>query len=79
FTMDVTDTRVHDLRWAEFNQRFNVLIAGFGGRPLLNQTKALTKEVVKKTLGADWTRFLKIRTAEDPDNRFLSEYFAQLI
>jgi FAD/FMN-containing dehydrogenase len=79
FTMDVTDTRVHDLRWAEFNQRFNVLIAGFGGRPLLNQTKALTKEAVKKTLGADWTRFLKIRTAEDPDNRFLSEYFAQLI
>ena len=41
FTMDVTDTRVNDPRWADFNRRFNSLIAGFGGRPLLNQTKQI--------------------------------------
>ncbi len=79
FTMDVTDTRVHDLRWTEFNRRFNVLVAGFGGRPLLNQTKHLTKEIVYQTLGGDWQRFLQIRQADDPEGRFLSEYFADLM
>jgi FAD/FMN-containing dehydrogenase len=79
FTMDVTDTRVHDLRWAEFNRRFNVLVAGFGGRPLLNQTKHLSKEIVHQTLGTDWGRFLKIRQKEDPEGRFLSDYFIELM
>jgi FAD/FMN-containing dehydrogenase len=79
FTMDVTDTRMHDERWADFNRRFNELIAGFGGRPLLNQTKALNKKIVKQTLGRDWTRFLGIRKKEDPDGRFLSAYFAELV
>jgi hypothetical protein len=79
FTMDVTDTRMHDLRWAEFNRRFNVLVAGFGGRPLLNQTKHLTSEIVRQTLGEDWKRFLEIRQADDPQGRFLSDYFAELI
>jgi FAD/FMN-containing dehydrogenase len=78
FTMDVTDTRVHDLRWTEFNRRFNVLIAGYGARPLLNQTKELNREIVEQTLGDDWKRFLEIRQAEDPDGRFLSGYFADL-
>jgi FAD/FMN-containing dehydrogenase len=78
FTMDVTDTRVHDLRWAEFNRRFNALVAGFGGRPLLNQTKHLSKEIVHQTLGADWEKFLEIRRTEDPEGRFLSDYFDEL-
>ncbi len=79
FTMDVTDTRANDPRWAEFNRRFNSLVAGFGGRPLLNQTKQLTKEVVHQTLGSDWDRFLEIRQTDDPDGRFLSEYFSELM
>lgn len=79
FTMDVTDTRVHDLRWAEFNRRFNALVAGFGGRPLLNQTKHLSKDIVHQTLGTDWERFLKIRRTEDPEGRFLSDYFTELM
>ncbi len=79
FTMDVTDTRANDPRWAEFNQRFNSLVAGFGGRPLLNQTKQLTKQIVHQTLGTDWDRFLEIRQSEDPDGLFLSEYFRELM
>jgi FAD/FMN-containing dehydrogenase len=79
FTMDVTDTRMHDPSWAEFNRRFNSLVAGFRGRPLLNQTKHLTRTIVHETLGADWERFLEIRETEDPDGRFLSDYFRELL
>lgn len=78
FTMDVTDTRTNDPRWLEFNRRFNSLIAGFGGRPLLNQTKELSAEVVAQTLGEDWERFRVIRRQEDPEGRFLSDYFREL-
>lgn len=79
FTMDLVDTRANDPRWAEFNRRFNSLAAGFGGRPLLNQTKHLTRTIVYETLGADWERFLEIRETEDPDGRFLSDYFRELL
>ena len=79
FTMDVTDTRMRDPAWAEFNRGFNVLAARFGGRPLLNQTKELSREIVEQTLGADWQRFLDIRRTEDPQDRFLSEYFENLM
>jgi hypothetical protein len=79
FTMDVTDTRMKDPHWAEFHRRLNPLVAGFGGRPLLNQTKHLTRDVVYETLGGDWEKFLKIREQADPDGRFLSDYFAELM
>jgi len=77
--MDVTDTRTNDPRWEEFHRRLNPLVATFGGRPLLNQTKHLSREVVHETLGGDWEKFLKIREQEDPDGRFLSDYFAELM
>jgi FAD/FMN-containing dehydrogenase len=78
-TMDVVDTRIHDPLWAEFNQRLNDLAAEFGGRPLLNQTKHPSREIVRTTLGADWDRFVAIRREEDPDGRFLNGFFAALI
>ena len=51
--MDVVDTRTGDPLWAEFNRRFNVLAARFGGRPLLNQTKHPNRALVAETLGVD--------------------------
>jgi FAD/FMN-containing dehydrogenase len=78
-TMDVVDTRTNDPLWAEFNKRFNVLATTFGGRPLLNQTKHPTRNLVRETLGADWDRFVGIRKEEDPDGRFLNGFFADLI
>jgi FAD/FMN-containing dehydrogenase len=78
-TMDVVDTRTKDPLWAEFNKQFNVLAASFGGRPLLNQTKHPTRSLVRQTLGADWDRFLEIRTGEDPDGRFVNGFFADLM
>ena len=79
FTMDLVDSRPNDPDWIEFNRRFNVLATRFGGRPLLNQTKQLSRDVVYQTLGEDWKRFLSYREQNDPDGRFLSKYFRDLI
>jgi FAD/FMN-containing dehydrogenase len=78
-TMDVVDTRIDNPLWAEFNKRFNELAASFGGRPLLNQTKYPTRSLVRKTLGAEWDRFIGIRQKVDPDGRFLNRFFSDLI
>jgi len=79
FTMDPVDTRPNDPLWDELNRRFNVLAAGFGGRPMLNQTKHLTRELVRQTLGKDWDRFAAIRDEEDPEDRLLNDYFKLLL
>ncbi|OLC23900.1 MAG: hypothetical protein AUJ02_01190 [Chloroflexi bacterium 13_1_40CM_3_65_12] len=79
FTMDPVDTRPNDQLWDELNRRFNILAAGFGGRPLLNQTKHLTRELVQQTLGKDWDRFVAIRDEEDAGERLLNGYFRGLI
>jgi hypothetical protein len=44
--MDLVDSRPNDPDWIEFNRRFNVLAAQFGGAAVLNQTKQLSKDVV---------------------------------
>jgi len=79
FTMDPVDTRPNEPLWDELNRRFNILAAGFGGRPLLNQTKHLTRELVQQTLAKDWDRFVAIRDEEDPGERLLNDYFRGLI
>jgi FAD/FMN-containing dehydrogenase len=78
-TMDLVDSRPNDPDWIEFNRRFNVLAARFGARPLLNQTKQLSRDIVYQTLGEDWKQFLALREQNDPDGRFLSKYFRDLI
>ena len=79
FTMDLVDSRPNDPDWIEFNRRFNAFVAQFGARPLLNQTKQLSREVVYQTLGEDWKQFLSYREQNDPGGRFLSKYFTDLI
>jgi hypothetical protein len=79
FTMDLADSRPNDPRWIEFNRRFNVFVAQFGARPLLNQTKQLSRDVVYQTLGNDWIQLLSYREQNDPSGRFLSKYFRDLI
>src|ERR687898_1044120 len=79
FTMDLVDSRPNDPHWIEFNRRFNVFVARFGARPLLNQTKQLSRDVVYQTLGKDWEQFLSYREQIDPTGRFLSKYFRDLI
>src|SRR5918997_3820135 len=79
FTMDLVDSRPNDPDWIEFNRRFNLLAARFGARPLLNQTKQLSRDVVYQPLGEDWQRFLAFREQSDPRGRFLSKFFRDLM
>lgn len=66
--------------WRRMNLEFNEKIAmPFGARPLLNQTKELTREVVVRTLGQEWKTFAGLRQSADRDGRFLSAYFAGLL
>jgi len=79
YTMDLVDSRPNDPNWIEFNRRFNDFVSRFGARPLLNQTKGLSREVVQRTLGGDWERLLELRAARDPGDRFLSPFFRDLM
>jgi FAD binding domain-containing protein/D-arabinono-1,4-lactone oxidase len=78
FTMDLVDSRPNDPLWVEFNRRYNALAAQFNARPLLNQTKQLTSDIVFQTLGHDWEQILLHREKSDPEGRFLNKYFADL-
>jgi hypothetical protein len=76
FTMDIADSRPNNPLWLEFNRRYNVFVAQFRARPLLNQTKELSRDVVYQTLGNDWEVFLLQQEKVDPHGRFLNRYFA---
>lgn len=78
FTMDIADSRPNNPLWLEFNRRYNVFVAQFGARPLLNQTKELSRDVVCQTLGNDWEKFLSYQQKIDPRGRFVNQYFADL-
>jgi FAD binding domain-containing protein len=85
FTLDMVHHDANDRQWREMNQQFNVFAAKHGGLPLLNQTKELTtspqvagKSVVQDTLGNRWLEFLATVHAEDPDGRFMNDFFQKL-
>jgi FAD/FMN-containing dehydrogenase len=65
--------------WDAFLKAFNAFASAHGGHPLLNQTKHLTAEEVRKAYGARWAAFAEARRAWDPQGRLLSRYFADLL
>jgi len=65
--------------WNEMNRRFAEFAVEHHARPLLNQTKQLSKSVVTRTLGADWQTLSAKRLTADPTGRFLSRYFKDLL
>lgn len=79
FTCDGINTNPHDVRWIEFNKRYNDFAADYGGRPLFTQTKYLNRAQVYRSLGAAWEQFVAARAAQDPQGRFLNAYFAELL
>jgi hypothetical protein len=84
FTLDMVHTVHHptwpdEKQWDDMNRQFNTFAVEEGARPLLNQTKQLTKTVVDGALGGDWITFKQERQAADPGSRFLSAYFAALL
>lgn len=78
-TIDAIDSRPTHPRWIQFNRELNEIAADFGGRPIFNQTKHLSRDVVQRTIGTEWQRLLATRAEEDPDDRFLSDFFRDLM
>lgn len=85
FTLDMVHHDAKDERWKAMNRQYNAFAAEHGGLPLLNQTKELTtsptvngKSVVRATLGDRWQKFLDIVRKEDPDGRFMNDFFKNL-
>jgi hypothetical protein len=76
---DRPDTQRDRDLWDQMNDDFNQRIAlPFGARPLLNQTKRLTRSIVDTALGDDWKRFAGLRATADPTARFRSDFFTAL-
>jgi FAD binding domain/D-arabinono-1,4-lactone oxidase len=83
FTLDMVNstprTSEDEVSWRWMNREYNDFAATHGGRPLLNQTKELSRSVVHRSLGADWQTFAATRLLADKDGRFLNEFFKSLL
>lgn len=65
--------------WDEFCFNFAEFAMGYGGVPLLNQTRSVTPEHISKCFGNRLAFFRKMRSQFDPDNRMLNQYFEAYI
>lgn len=64
--------------WDEFQKAYDEFAPQFGGQPLLNQTKYLTRDLVVAAYGDRIDALERQRVSMDPDGRFLSPYFREL-
>jgi FAD/FMN-containing dehydrogenase len=65
--------------WKPFLVAYNQFCSDRGGRPLLNQTFGLTREIVQKAFGDRWKTFAETRRQYDPGDRLLNDYFRTLL
>jgi hypothetical protein len=80
FTLDMVDCRPNDPAWHQMNREFNQFVAGFGGRPLLNQTKQIDNTLIPKKLDADWQLAWKnLASKARAQPRFLNPFFDALL
>jgi FAD/FMN-containing dehydrogenase len=83
FTLDMVDWTEREpddvAYWELMHREFNDFAARHGARPLLNQTKYLTRAIVHRSLGREWEALRVLSKQEDPRGRFLNPYFADLL
>lgn len=65
--------------WDKFCYEYNEFAVKYGGKCTFNQTKVLAKHQVEKAFGEKWTQFKAEREKYDQENRFLSNYFKELM
>lgn len=65
--------------WPEFLDAYNVFCSEHGASPLLNQTARLTLPQVRKAFGERLDAFRALQRKQDPGNRFVNRYFAELL
>ena len=64
--------------WDDFLRAYNDFCSTYGGVPLFNQSKWLTRAQVHKAFGARIDVFEAHRAALDPGQRLLNHYFREL-
>jgi FAD/FMN-containing dehydrogenase len=64
--------------WLEYLDAYNDFCSEHGGSPLLNQTRGLTREHVRRAFGDRIDRFEALRLQADPEGRLQSGYFREL-
>ncbi len=80
FTLDMVNwTDAEPACWRWMNVEFNDFAARHGGRPLLNQTKELSRGTASLLWTPDWNAFAATRQVEDPTDRFLSPFFKSVL
>jgi FAD binding domain-containing protein len=79
FTLDMVDCRPNDPRWHDMNRVFNRFAAGYGGRPLLNQTKQIDRPVTNMLDAAWQSAWKNLGTKARAQPRFLNSFFDALL
>lgn len=65
--------------WPAFASAFNEFSVARGGKPLFNQTPALTREQVRRCFGSRVDEFNATRLRLDPEGRLLNAYFREML
>ncbi len=65
--------------WDDFLRAYNSFCFEHNGVPPFNQSKWLTRAQVRRAFGARVDAFWQTRTEIDPDDRFLNQYFLDLL
>ena len=64
--------------WDKFLNAYNDFCSQHNGRPLFNQTAAITAAQAKAAFGPEIAKFQEYRRKMDPDDRFYTPYFRQM-
>ena len=65
--------------WDDFITAYNEFCSARSGTPLFNQTRGITREQAGKAFAAEIETFQTLRRRYDPDDRFYTDYFRQLL
>jgi D-arabinono-1,4-lactone oxidase len=65
--------------WNEFIEAYNQFCSDRNGKPVLNQTSALTPELAKKAFGSRLATLEQTRKQYDPSGRLLNAYFRGIL
>jgi FAD/FMN-containing dehydrogenase len=64
--------------WRDFLREYNRFCSERKGKPLLNQTFGVTREIAERAFGDRLTVMAQARRTYDPDGRLLNDYFREL-
>jgi hypothetical protein len=65
--------------WDEFIDAYNQFCADRNGKPVFNQTAALTPELAKRAFGGKLATLEQARKQYDPSGRLLNDYFRGML